>query len=176
MSYLGEQQRVPMTALTTKQISNRAYGISILILGSIAILLLGPISIVHPQSQMAKAQEQQQQVPAAPASALSGEFVGAGDGVHNAEGIAKEISLEDGRKFIRFENFNVTNGPNLFVYLATDKNISDFVDLGALKANIGNQNYEIPDGTDLAKYKTVVIWCKAFSVLFGSAELKESIV
>ena len=174
MFYLGEQQRVPMTTITTKRIANRANGISILILGSIAVLLLGPISIVHPQSQMAKAQEQQ--VPAASASALSGEFVGAGDGTHHAEGIANEISLEDGRKFIRFENFNVTNGPNLYVYLATDKSASDFVDLGVLKANIGNQNYEIPDGTDLAKYKTVVIWCKAFSVLFGSADLKESMV
>ena len=174
MFYLREQQRVPMTTITTKRIANRANGISILILGSIAVLLLGPISIVHPQSQMAKAQEQQ--VPAASASALSGEFVGAGDGTHHAEGIANEISLEDGRKFIRFENFNVTNGPNLYVYLATDKSASDFVDLGVLKANIGNQNYEIPDGTDLAKYKTVVIWCKAFSVLFGSADLKESMV
>jgi hypothetical protein len=60
----------------------------------------------------------------------------------------------------------------LYVYLATDKSASDFVDLGVLKANIGNQNYEIPEGTDLAKYKTVVIWCKAFSVLFGSADLR----
>ena len=180
MFYLGEQQRVPTTVITTKRITNRANGISILILGSIAVLLLGPISIVNPQSQMAKAQvqqqQQQEQLPPASASALSGEFVGAGDGTHHAEGIANEISLEDGRKFIRFENFNVTNGPNLYVYLATDKSASDFVDLGVLKANIGNQNYEIPDGTDLAKYKTVVIWCKAFSVLFGSADLKESMV
>jgi hypothetical protein len=155
-----------MTTTTTKWITNRAYGISILILGFIAISIA--------QSQIVEAQEQQQQQ--LPAAAVSGEFVGAGDGTHDAEGVAKEISLEDGRKFIRFENFKVTNGPNLFVYLATDKNVSDFVDLGALKANIGNQNYEIPDGTDLAKYKTVVIWCKAFSVLFGSADLKESTV
>jgi Electron transfer DM13 len=113
--------------------------------------------------------EQQQQQN--PVSALSGEFVGAGDGTHNAEGVAKEISTEDGRKFVRFENFKVTNGPDLYVYLATDQSASDFVDIGKLKANNGNQNYEIPDGTDLGKYKTVVIWCKAFSVLFGSAEL-----
>jgi Electron transfer DM13 len=167
MSYLGKHQETLMTITTTKWITNRAYRISILILGFIAISIA--------QSQIVEAQEQQQQqLPAA--SALSGQFIGAGDGTHNAEGVAREISLEDGTKFIRFENFKVTNGPNLFVYLATDKNVSDFVDLGALKANIGNQNYEIPDGTDLAKYKTVVIWCKAFSVLFGSADLKESIV
>ncbi len=54
----------------------------------------------------------------------------------------------------------------------TDKSASDFVDFGRLKANIGNQNYEIPEETDLTKYDTVLIWCKAFSVLFGSADLK----
>ena len=136
-------------------------------LGFMAVFMLGTFSTI--QSQMVEGQYEQQQNPV---SALSGEFVGAGDGTHHAEGIANEISLEDGRKFIRFENFNVTNGPNLYVYLATDKSASDFVDLGVLKANIGNQNYEIPEGTDLAKYKTVVIWCKAFSVLFGSADLR----
>jgi hypothetical protein len=45
------------------------------------------------------------------------------------------------------------------------------VDLGRLKANIGNQNYPIPNGTDMTKYDTALIWCRAFSVLFGSAEL-----
>jgi hypothetical protein len=55
--------------------------------------------------------------------------------------------------------------------VSTDKSSSDFVNLGKLKANMGNQNYEIPQGTDLERYDTVLIWCKAFSVLFGSAEL-----
>jgi Electron transfer DM13 len=118
------------------------------------------------QPETAFAQDQQTQSP------LSGQFMGVGDGIHEAEGFAREISLEDGRQFVRFENFKVTNGPDLFVYLATDKSASDFVDLGKLKANNGNQNYQIPPGTDLSKYNTVVIWCKAFSVLFGSAELK----
>ena len=48
---------------------------------------------------------------------------------------------------------------------------ADFVNLGDLKGNIGNQNYDIPEGTDLSKYDTVIIWCKAFSVFFGGAEL-----
>jgi hypothetical protein len=149
---------------TTNQNTNRAYGM--IALGFITIFMLGTFSII--QSQTIEAQEQQQQKPM---SALSGQFIGIGDGIHNAEGVAKEISLEDGRKFIRFENFKVTNGPNLFVYLATDKSASDFVNIGQLKANNGNQNYEVPDGTDLTKYDTVLVWCKAFSVLFGSAEL-----
>ena len=102
---------------------------------------------------------------------LMGNFVGAGDGFHNVEGVAKVISLSDGKTFLRMENLKATNGPDLYVYLSTDVNTSDIVNLGRLKGNIGNQNYEIPTGTDLSKYDTVLIWCKAFSTLFGSAKL-----
>jgi Electron transfer DM13 len=102
---------------------------------------------------------------------LSGNFIGVNDGIHNAEGVAKVIALDDGTYVLRLENFKATNGPDLYVYLATDKSASDIVNLGRLKGNIGNQNYPIPDGTDLTKYNTVLIWCKAFSVLFGSAQL-----
>lgn len=105
---------------------------------------------------------------------LAGSFSGAGDGIHNAAGIAKVIYLEGESDVLRLEDFSVTNGPDLYVYLATDSQASDFVDLGRLKANNGNQNYEIPEGTDLSKYNTVVIWCKQFSVYFGGAELTSS--
>ena len=103
---------------------------------------------------------------------LTGSFVGVGDGIHDAQGIAKVIPIEGRGKVLRLEDLVVTNGPDLYVYLSTDKSASDFVNLGRLKANIGNQNYQIPEGTDLTKYDTVLIWCKAFSVLFGSAELR----
>jgi hypothetical protein len=102
----------------------------------------------------------------------AGTFVGVNDGIHNAEGQAKVIKLSDGTNFVRLEDFRSTNGPDLYVYLSTDKSNSDFVNLGRLKGNVGNQNYEIPQGTDLSRYDTVLIWCQAFSVLFGSAELK----
>ncbi|CDI05337.1 Secreted protein [Candidatus Nitrosotenuis uzonensis] len=102
---------------------------------------------------------------------ISGMFVGVGDGIHDAQGTAKILQLDDGNKILRFEDFRSTNGPDLYVYLATDKSASDFVSLGPLKANIGNQNYQIPEGTDLSKYDTALVWCKQFSVLFGSAEL-----
>ena len=101
----------------------------------------------------------------------TGSFVGAGDGIHNAEGMAKVVPLQDGSSILRLENLRVTNGPDLYVYLATDKSASDFVSLGKLKANNGNQNYDIPTETDLTNYDTVLIWCRPFSVLFGSAEL-----
>jgi hypothetical protein len=49
--------------------------------------------------------------------------------------------------------------------------VSDFVDLGNLKGNVGDQNYEVPAGTDLSRYDTVVIWCVRFSANFGDAVL-----
>ena len=101
----------------------------------------------------------------------AGTFIGVDDGIHDAQGDAYTIPLEDGSNVLRLENIKSTNGPDLFVYLATDDNASDFVNLGELKANKGNQNYEIPEGTDLTKYNKVLIWCQAFSVLFGSAEV-----
>ena len=101
-----------------------------------------------------------------------GVFVGVDDGIHNAEGITRTIPLDDSSQVLRLEDFKSTNGPDLFVYLSVDKDATDFVNLGELKANKGNQNYEIPSGTDLEKYNKVLIWCKSFSTLFGSAELK----
>ena len=102
----------------------------------------------------------------------SGSFSGVNDGIHNAQGSAKIIQLSGGKQLLRLEDFKATNGPDLHVYLASDKSAQDYVDLGKLKANIGNQNYDIPEGTDLTKYNTALVWCKQFSVLFGSAEIK----
>jgi hypothetical protein len=122
-----------------------------------------------PQQQ----QQQQTQNTITTASTLrTGSFVGVGDGIHNAEGEAKVIPFQnENSNILRLENLRVTNGPDLYVYLATDKTASDFVNVGKLKANNGNQNYDIPAGTDLTNYDTVLIWCRPFSVLFGSAEL-----
>ena len=120
-------------------------------------------------------QQQQQQHQSNTTTAhniMTGSFIGAGDGFHNAEGLARVIPLGDGNTILRLENFKSTNGPNVHLYLATDKAATNFIDLGRLKANNGNQNYNIPHGTDLAKYNMVLIWCKDFSVLFGSAQLK----
>ena len=105
-----------------------------------------------------------------PQTKLSGSFIGAGDGIHDAKGVATVIPI-DGVNVLRLSDFQSTNGPDLYVYLANDNQASDFVSLGRLKANIGNQNYEIPSETDLAKYDRVLIWCQQFSVLFGSAQL-----
>jgi Electron transfer DM13 len=105
---------------------------------------------------------------------LIGNFMGVNDGIHNAEGKAKILTLTDGSQIIRLEDFRSTNGPDVHLYLSDDKQASDFIDLGRLKANIGNQNYPIPANTDFNKYKYVLIWCQPFSVLFGSAQLNSS--
>lgn len=102
---------------------------------------------------------------------ISGTFKGVDDGIHNAEGIAKILFLEDGTKVLRFEDFKSTNGPDLRVYLATNTQASDYIDLGPLKGNIGNQNYQLPLDIDLLKYNNVLVWCRAFSVLLGNAQL-----
>ena len=102
---------------------------------------------------------------------LIGNFVGAGDGFHNTEGVAKIIQLADGTDILRLENIKATNGPDLYVYLSTDKTNAEIVNVGRLEGNIGNQNYLIPAGTDITKYNTALIWCRAFSVIFGSAQL-----
>ena len=99
-------------------------------------------------------------------------------GRYNGQGDA--IVLNDGseQRFLRFENFSTDNGPDLRVYLsASDANgdsgafDDDFVDLGVLKGNIGDQNYEIPVGVDLSVYDTVVVWCVRFSTPFTAADL-----
>jgi hypothetical protein len=105
---------------------------------------------------------------AAPIESVAGEFQ---DGAHDVSGEAR-IVLADGQKVLRFENFYTLNGPDLRVYLATDNTANDFVDLGALPATQGNYNITVPDSVDLGKYDTVLIWCRAFGVLFGSAELR----
>ena len=90
---------------------------------------------------------------------------------HDVAGKALLIET-NGKKYIRFENFSSTNGPDVRIYLSSALNNKDYVDLGALKATDGNVNYEIPTGTDTDKYESVLVWCRAFSVLFSYAELQ----
>lgn len=99
----------------------------------------------------------------------SGSFVDA-DAFHKTFGTAKVLEI-DGDRYLRFENFEATNGPDLKVYLSTDKGATDYVSLGDLKGNIGDQNYILPSNLDLEENSNVLIWCERFSVLFGSAKL-----
>ncbi|QMU54782.1 MAG: hypothetical protein GKS07_07780 [Nitrosopumilus sp.] len=96
------------------------------------------------------------------------------DFIHNAEGTAKVITHDDWSQVLQFgSNFKSTSGPDVYVYLASDERASDFVNLGMIQSNEGAQEYSIPAGTDLNEYDKILIWCQAFGVLFGSADLPE---
>jgi hypothetical protein len=99
-------------------------------------------------------------------------------GRYSGEGTAVVLNDGSDQRFLRFEDFSTDNGPDLRVYLtASDANgdsgafDDDFVDLGVLKGNIGDQNYEIPPDVDLSVYDTVVVWCVRFSTPFTAADL-----
>ena len=90
---------------------------------------------------------------------------------HHVEGKALLID-DNGKKIVRFEDFDTLNGPALYIYLSSDLGDDDFVDLGPIKATKGNVNYEVPAGTNTDKYNKVLVWCRPFRVLFSYAELK----
>lgn len=89
---------------------------------------------------------------------------------HPASGQASLVQVDD-TFYIRYQDFKTIDGPDIFVYLSKDKDAREFVNLGKVKATEGNVNYQVPAGVDVAQYKYVLVWCKAFGVLFNSAEL-----
>src|SRR5215204_2831688 len=100
-------------------------------------------------------------------------------GAHETKGVATVLQLAEGKKTLRLTNFETSNGPDVHVYLVAANDAKDndtvtkagFVDIGTLKGNIGDQNYELPASIDLGKYRAVSIWCKRFSVNFGTSPL-----
>lgn len=102
---------------------------------------------------------------------------------HASSGIVKILELSDGNRILRFEGLDTSDGPDLRVWLSDAPVIQGtagwhvfddgaYLDLGALKANKGDQNYPIPADADIAGYGSVSIWCARFAVSFGAAELK----
>jgi hypothetical protein len=120
-------------------------------------------------------------VAEAPPTAASARTLSAGtfrSHEHATTGSARVIAAVDGRRYLRFEDFETSNGPALKVYLSAapadapgDRFDDRFADLGDLKGNIGDQNYAIPSNLRLDDYRSVVVWCKRFSVAFGAAAL-----
>jgi Electron transfer DM13 len=98
---------------------------------------------------------------------------------HETKGAATVHQIADGKRILRLTNFETSNGPDVHVYLvaaevATDNETvkkAGFIDLGSLKGNKGDQNYQVPPDADLNKYKSVSIWCARFGVNFGAATL-----
>ncbi|MBI4420326.1 MAG: DM13 domain-containing protein [Gemmatimonadetes bacterium] len=98
---------------------------------------------------------------------------------HDGRGRAEVLRLADGRRILRFTEFETLNGPDLKVYLLGsaaaarhgDLEKYGFLSLGALKGNVGDQNYDVPVGADLSKYEAVAVWCRRFGVNFTTAPL-----
>ena len=112
--------------------------------------------------------------PSGPVLLGAGQFVGLAG--HDGTGDAGLFQNPDGSLILRFENFDIENGPDLEVYLVPGADQTSLpegsIHLGALKGNIGDQNYELPAGTDLgAGAWTALVWCEAFSVEFVGATI-----
>ena len=114
--------------------------------------------------------------PTGPVLLGSGEFRSL---EHHSSGVAKLLRLADGSVYLRFEDLDTSNGPDLRVYL-TELPASDdwhgwdqgrYVDLGALKGNVGSQNYLVPAEVEVEGFRSAVIWCRRFKVGFGVAPL-----
>lgn len=110
--------------------------------------------------------------PQGPIKVAEGSFVGV-DG-HAGTGIATVVEEPSGIRQLTFTEFDIDPGPGVVVWLTRDaEQLDDRVELGSLKGNVGNQQYELPANADLAKYDTVVLYCTPFTVRMAVAELSD---
>jgi hypothetical protein len=116
--------------------------------------------------------------PVGPVVLSRGTFVAGSFPGDRAEGTATIYRLENGQQVLRLEGFSSTNGPDLFVTLHTggnpEKDAGEHLQLARLKGNVGDQNYALPADLDLDRYRSVVIWCRAFNIVFGYATLADA--
>ena len=162
---VGEMPEEEKQALIAMAKENREMG------EQTAMAQIGDDSVV-PAAEQAMPPE----MPAEPEVLVMGSFIDI-DPVHGAVGSATIYALPDGSRLLRFQDFRSKNGPDLHVFLSMEAPTSTFaglgenaVDLGELKGNVGNQNYEIPADVDLSQYRSVVIYCVPFHVVFSTAE------
>ena len=102
---------------------------------------------------------------------------------HQASGRATIYKAPDGKQYLRLTDFSTSNGPDVHVVLARSdeanltqeivKGQLDSVELGSLKGNQGDQNYDLPASVDLQKYNAAVIYCERFHAVFGLAQLEQ---
>jgi hypothetical protein len=97
------------------------------------------------------------------------------DAIHNGKGPVRIIEVTPGAsRFVRFEDVAITNAPDVHVYLSRESggkwSEATSLYLGPLKATNGSFNYELGQA-DLTAYRSVVVWCRAFSVLITWADL-----
>ena len=113
---------------------------------------------------------------AAPTGPAGPVLVGRGafrSGEHETTGTAALLRRPDRTAVVTLTALDTSPGPDLRVYLVpgSGDTVRGALDLGALRGNRGTQQYDVPARTNLARYGSVVIWCRAFSVAFGTATL-----
>lgn len=112
-----------------------------------------------------------------PTVLTQGSFID-GDSFHKGSGLATLYQTPDDSYLLRFDDFVATNGPDLHVLLSPNAapvdhaSLGEYLDLGALKGNIGAQNYALPAEFDPTQYKSVVIYCLPFQIIFATATLE----
>jgi hypothetical protein len=148
----------------------------------IALVVLGAIGwyLFRPELLFVNKKVNEEQVASTGAATPSALFAGQFHSVaHETHGAATVQDLGNGRRMLRLTEFATSNGPDVRVYLVAAPDASDnetvtkagYVELGKLKGNEGDQNYDIPAGLDLEKYRAVTIWCHRFGVNFATAPL-----
>ena len=136
-------------------------------------------STAEPSPAAASATPSEPAAPAAPRELASGQLI---SHEHASSGTVRILELADGSRILRLEGLDTSDGPDLKVWLSDAPVLEGvagwhvfddgaYLDLGALKANKGDQNYEIPAATVLGDYTSVSIWCARFAVSFAAAEL-----
>jgi hypothetical protein len=152
----------------------RTWIVGLVVLGGIAWYLF------RPELLLVNRKVNEEQVASAGASVAralaSGRFHSV---AHETHGTATIQDLGDGRRVLRLTEFATSNGPDVRVYLVASPDAKDnetvtkagFVELGNLKGNEGDQNYDVPEDLDLSKYQAVTIWCRRFGVNFATAPL-----
>jgi hypothetical protein len=149
-----------------------------IILAAAALVCAMPYGVRAQDSMMKQDSMQMEHKEGKPA--FTGTFHGQ---VHKTSGRATVYQQADGKYLLRLTNFKTSNGPDVHVILVATKDAADDanfltsktekIELGKLKGNEGDQNYEIPAGTDLSKFQTVSIYCERFNANFGAAPLEK---
>ena len=158
----------------------RAIAMSAVVIGGIAWFLFRPerLFINRTVNEELASAATTSTMPASPVPIASGRFHGV---AHEGSGTATIYRLPDGKQILRFTDFATSNGPDVQVYLVAAGDAADsetvkkagYIALGPLKGNRGDQNYDVPEGTDLTKYRAATIWCRRFGVNFATAALAQ---
>jgi hypothetical protein len=160
---------------------SRTWVIGLVVLGGIGWYLFRPELLfvnkrVNEELAVVPATSAMAAEATAPAALAAGQFHSVS---HETKGTATIHDLGGGHRVLRLTDFATSNGPDVRVYLVAAADAKDnetvtkagFVELGKLKGNEGDQNYDVPADLDLTKYRAVTIWCRRFGVNFATAPL-----